>query len=81
MTFGAKIVKSEQSLKNIQKSSKRNFTNNFVGNLDIYCKIHNQTQRILSRLTLERLGDGRELNLIPPCGFSENVSSRESVKL
>ena len=38
MIFGAKILKSEQSFKNIRKFPKQNLTNNVAGNLNIYSK-------------------------------------------
>ena len=39
-------MKSEQNLRNILKSPKRNFTNNFVRNPNIYSKGYNQIQTI-----------------------------------
>ena len=40
--WGAKIWKSEQNFKNIQKCSKHKLANNFVRNFDIYSKRHNR---------------------------------------
>ena len=41
---GAKVLKSEQDFKNILKFAKRNLTNSFARNFDIYSKEHNRIQ-------------------------------------
>ena len=42
--LSAKILKSEQDIKNIRKFPKHNLTNNFVRDFDIYSKEDNRTQ-------------------------------------
>ena len=47
-----------------------------LGNVFRFVRVQRLRRRFVRRLTLKRLG----VNLTHPCGFSKNVSSKESVK-